>query len=155
VRDGTGHESRVLFQEYADSLDFSLAFQDFESELADLPGPYAPPTGTLLLVRVDGQAAGCVALRLLEGDTGELKRLYVRPTHRGLGLGRRLAEAAVAAARELGYARIRLDTTPGMAAALQLYRSLGFREIAPYRHNPVEGTRFLELELGPPEPPSS
>jgi ribosomal protein S18 acetylase RimI-like enzyme len=136
-------EVGVLFREYADSLPFSLAFQDFDRELAELPGAYAPPGGALLLVR----SAGCVGLRPLEGETCEMKRLYVRPAARGRGIGRRLAEAAVSEARRLGYARMRLDSTPGMEAAQALYIELGFREIAPYRVNPVPGTRFFELEL--------
>ena len=140
-------EVSPLLVEYADSLSFDLSFQDFERELAGLPGDYAPPGGALLLARLDGLPVGCVALRRLEPSVGELKRLYVRPGNRGLGLGRTLAEAAIATARELAYRRLRLDTTPEMAAARELYRSLGFREIGPYRPNPVEGTRYLELEL--------
>src|SRR5262249_47058069 len=137
-------EVRSLFREYADSLPFSLEFQDFDRELAELPGAYAPPHGgALLLVR----GAGCVGLRSLGGETCEMKRLYVRPSARGRGIGRRLAEAAVVEARRLGYARMRLDSTPGMESAQALYELLGFREIGPYRLNPVPGTRFFELEL--------
>jgi ribosomal protein S18 acetylase RimI-like enzyme len=146
-RDPPARMLRHLFREYAGSLSFELDFQDFDSELAALPGPYAAPLGALLLARVAGKPAGCVAIRDLGEGVGELKRLYVRPSHRGLGVGRRLAESAVAAAREIGYARLRLDTTPEMVAAQELYGTLGFREIAPYRHNPVAGTRYLELEL--------
>jgi putative acetyltransferase len=135
---------RALLREYAASLPFALDFQDFDRELAELPGAYAPPHGALLLAR----GAGCVGLRPIDETTGELKRLYVRPSARGTGLGRRLAEAAVAEARKLGYARLRLDTTPGMDAAQSLYERLGFREITPYRPNPVPGARFLELTLG-------
>ena len=139
---------RELFEEYAAGLGFDLAFQGFEQELDGLPGDYAPPAGRLLLALDGVEAAGCVALRPLdEPDVCELKRLYVRPGFQGQGLGRSLALAAVGAARELGYARVRLDTTPAMTAAQQLYESLGFREIAPYRHNPIAGTRFLELKL--------
>lgn len=136
-------EARVLFREYAASLPFALDFQDFDQELADLPGPYAPPRGALLLARGEG----CVGLRPLDPTTCELKRLYVRPSTRGTGLGRRLAEAIVAEARSLGYARMRLDTLPGMEAAQSLYARLGFYEIEGYRPNPIPGARFLELEL--------
>src|SRR5919201_2098828 len=104
---------RVLFREYAESLGFSLDFQDFERELAALPGAYAPPRGALLLARVDGEPAGCVGLRPLGETTCEMKRLYVRRAYRGRGLGRQLAEAAIAAARERGFQNMRLDTVPG------------------------------------------
>lgn len=136
-------EVRALFREYAASLPFALDFQDFDRELAELPGEYAPPRGALLLAR----GAGCVGLRPLDAATCEMKRLYVRPSARGTGLGRRLTEAIVGEARGLGYARMRLDTMPDMAAALSLYAELGFREIPPYRANPVDGAVFLELEL--------
>jgi putative acetyltransferase len=139
---------RQLLQEYADSLGFPLDFQDFERELAELPGGYAQPHGSLLLARIDGEAAGCVALRRLDDDTCEMKRLYIRPGHRGLGLGRLLAAAIVDDARARGYRAMRLDTTPSMAAAQALYTELGFRDIPPYTVNPVVGTRFLELQLG-------
>ena len=138
---------RELFAEYAASLRFSLDFQDFDRELTELPGEYSPPAGALIVAYVDGRAAGCVALRAFDPETCELKRLFVRPGHRGLGLGRKLAEAVVAVARERGYRRMRLDTVPGMETAQVLYRELGFLEIAPYRSNPIAGARFLELAL--------
>jgi GNAT superfamily N-acetyltransferase len=138
---------RALFEEYAAGLGFSLAFQGFDRELAELPGAYAPPHGALLVARGAAEAAGCVALRRLDPATGELKRLFVRPAWRGHRLGERLAQAAIAEARRIGYARLRLDTTPEMGAAHALYARLGFREIAPYTENPVPGTRFLELLL--------
>ena len=138
---------RALLRAYAESLSFGLDFQGFERELAELPGAYAPPLGALLVAHGDGGITGCVALRPLTGDACEMKRLFVLQTARGTGLGRRLVTAVVAEARRLGYARMRLDTTPGMAVAQALYDELGFREIEPYRHNPVAGTKFLELKL--------
>jgi ribosomal protein S18 acetylase RimI-like enzyme len=140
---------RELFAEYAAGLDVNLEFQDFAAELSTLPGAYAPPTGRLLLALADGQPAGCVGLRPLTPDICEMKRLYVRSTCRGLGVGQALAEAIIAAARQLGYRSMRLDTLPAMQGAQQLYRRLGFLEIPPYRHNPVPGTVYLELTLAP------
>lgn len=138
----------MLFAEYADALGIDLSFQGFENELATLPGSYAPPAGRILLAYDCSSPAGCVALRSLGGRVCELKRLFVRPGYRGTGLGRRLADAALAAAVELGYERIRLDTLPEMDRAQELYRSLGFVEIEPYAVNPVPGARFLERRLG-------
>ena len=139
--------ARRLFEEYAASLGFDLGFQGFEAELRDLPGAYAPPGGVLLLL-VEGETTlGCVALRRLDDEAAELKRLYLRPEARGRARGRALTEEALRWARRLAYRRVRLDTVPGMEAAQALYRTLGFREIAPYRENPIPGAAFLELEL--------
>ncbi|HZU43194.1 MAG TPA: GNAT family N-acetyltransferase [Terriglobales bacterium] len=140
---------RTLFNEYAESLGFSLCFQSFEVELAQLPWEYAPPSGRLLLARSGAAvAAGCVALHKLEDGICEMKRLYVRPQFRGTGLGRRLAEEIIAQARDIGYRRMRLDTVVSvMGRAVELYRALGFREIAPYRENPIPSASYMELDL--------
>lgn len=139
--------ARELFGEYAASLDVDLAFQGFAEELAALPAGYEPPTGALLLAHLDGAPVGCAAIRALEGDACELKRLYVRPAARGHALGRALTNAALDKAGALGYRSVRLDTLPTMTSAYALYLELGFREIGPYRFNPVAGTRYLEREL--------
>jgi GNAT superfamily N-acetyltransferase len=129
-------------------LGIDLSFQDFAHEISTFPGAYASPGGAILLAEVDGVIEGCVALRPFEPPAiAELKRLYVRPSGRGHGLGRALTTRALEAARSAGYRRVRLDTLPGMSAARELYRQMGFREIAAYRHNPVPGTSFLEYEL--------
>jgi putative acetyltransferase len=140
---------RELFVEYQQGLGVSLCFQGFDAELAGLPGDYAPPRGKLLLATVAGRPAGCVALRPLADGSAELKRLYVRATHRGLGLGRALAERAIEAARAMACREIKLDTLPSMHAAQGLYARLGFVDIAPYNDHPIAGTRFLALALGP------
>lgn len=135
-----------LFREYQTAIGVDLCFQGFAEELAGLPGSYAPPGGRLFLAHVGSEPAGCVALRPLEKGIGELKRLYVREAFRRTGLGRRLAEVVIAAAREAGYQRLRLDTLSTMEDAIGLYLALGFVEIAPYRPNPLPA-RFFELRI--------
>jgi putative acetyltransferase len=145
---------KALFVEYAESLGFSLGYQGFSDELAELPGKYAAPTGALLLARVDGAAVGTAALRQLSEESCEMKRLYVKPeargarTAEGLSIGRALALAVVAQARLLGYRRLQLDTVAGtMDAAIRLYRSIGFVEIPAYYQSPIPNTIYLELML--------
>ena len=147
VDPGSVEEARALFREYASQLGFSLEFQGFDSELAGLPGEYAPPSGALFLARVGSEPAGCVAVRDLGDHACEMKRLYVRPAYRGHGLGRRLADRAIAEGRRLRYLRMRLDTVAGMTEAIVLYRGLGFREIAAYRFNPRNDAAYFELDL--------
>src|SRR3954463_15511350 len=140
--------ARILFQEYGASLGFSLCFQNFDKELAGLPGDYAPPTGRLLIAYLEGEAAGCVALHEFEAGISEMKRLYVRPAFRGKRVGLALANGIIAAAREIGYKRMRLDTVPSeMADAVKMYGRLGFKQNAPYRENPQPGTLYMELDL--------
>ncbi len=143
-----------LFYEYAKSLNIDLSFQDFDTEMASMPGKYSPPTGELLLARnTSGEAIGCGALRPL-GPNGvcEIKRLYVAQSGRGTGVGKALAKAIVATARKLRYSEMRLDTLPTMIAAIGLYQSLGFVDIPAYYSTPMEGTRFLSLDLRPDSP---
>ncbi len=147
ARDGDLDAVRGLFRKYAAALGVDLGYQGFDRELAGLPGAYAPPAGRLLVARISGGLAGCVALRSLGGGLCEMKRLYVRPSARGQGVGRALAEEVIAAARDAGYERMRLDTLLQMTEAQPLYESLGFRDIEPYYDSPVAGTRFLELAL--------
>src|SRR5437016_13880632 len=140
--------ARQLFKEYAAWLEIDLCFQNFDAELAGLPGDYAPPRGRLLLAADGDQIAGCIALRKIADGICEMKRLFVRAAFRGQGLGRSLTEAIINEARVIGYERMRLDTLHGrMDKAIALYRELGFKEIAPYYNNPVPGAMFMELVL--------
>jgi ribosomal protein S18 acetylase RimI-like enzyme len=139
--------AKELFQEYAAGLGFSLCFQGFDKELAELPGAYSPPRGCLLLAEVDGTHAGCIALRPRDETTCEMKRLYVRPHFRGTGLGRSLVNEILDEARQRGYQRIVLDTLPQMESAIRMYRHLGFTEIPPYYENNIPGALFLELRF--------
>lgn len=138
---------RELFLEYATSLGFGLCFQGFDKELAGLPGEYAVPRGCLLMAKNGNQITGCVGVRPLDAAHCEMKRLYVRPDHRGMGLGRKLAGAALAAARGAGYRKMYLDTLPSMTQARALYASLGFIACAPYYDNSCAGSDCFELKL--------
>lgn len=138
---------RTLFLEYAVWLKIDLCFQGFDEELKQLPGDYAPPGGRLYLAQSNGEVVGCGALRQWSLDIGEMKRLYVRETYRGQGVGKRLALQVIEGARSIGYRTVRLDTLPIMGNAIELYRALGFKEIAPYRANPVPGALYFELDL--------
>lgn len=142
---------RAIFSEYAESLGIDLGFQNFESELADLPGKFAAPRGRVLLAHHDQELIGCVAMRPLDDTTCEMKRLYVRPSGRGLRAGRQLATRICDVARDAGYHRIRLDSLPTMQAALELYTSLGFERIPAYVFNPIAGAVFLERNLIRPD----
>jgi putative acetyltransferase len=141
------NEVKKLFGAYASSLGISLDFQDFDQELANLPGDYSPPDGFLLIAYWQGKVAGCVALRKFAYGICEMKRLYTKPQFRALGIGRALCEAIIVRARRIGYERMRLDTLASMERARGLYASLGFMEIEPYRYNPIEGAHFMELVL--------
>ncbi len=136
--------ARELFREYERSIGISLCFQNFTEEVATLPGAYAPPDGRLLIAFVGGQAGGCVAIRKIGDGIAEMKRLFVRPAHRGTGLGRKLAEAILAEAGAAGYRTVRLDTLATMREAQALYLSMGFTDIPPYNEHPIAGTRFME-----------
>jgi len=136
---------RSLFSEYATCID--LSFQNFDEELATLPGEYAPPSGCILLAKEGAEAVGCVALRRISEDACEMKRLYVKPAFREKSIGRKLAESVIGEARARGYRIMKLDTLPSMREALRLYESLGFRKTTPYRYNPVKGAVFMQLDL--------
>ena len=145
--------ARELFEEYASGLGISLCFQNFDQELKNLPGDYAPPDGRLLLATEDDQLAGCIALRKLERGVCEMKRLFLRPAYRGHGRGKVLVKSIIDEARKLGYTHMRLDTLPGrMDKAIALYQTMGFVDIGPYCENPVEGAKFMELDLHTKEP---
>ena len=152
IRPATNSEQietvRTLFTEYAESLGFSLCFQGFDKELAELPGAYVAPRGRLLLATVNGEPAGCVALRPMPDGACELKRLFVRPAYRSTGLGRQLMDRILAEAREIGYRQIRLDTVVGqMDKAIAIYRRYGFKEIEPHGGHPVPGSIYMEMDL--------
>lgn len=138
---------RQLFLEYASSLGFSLCFQNFEKELASLPGEYAPPFGALLLAEVNSKLVGCAGLRKIDDNTCEMKRLYIEPDFRGRGISRLLVKTLIAEALKKRYTKMRLDTINTMKEAISLYRSFGFTESEPYRYNPIEGVLFMELDL--------
>ena len=138
---------KQLFLEYAQSINIDLSFQNFEEEYEALPGKYGPPHGALILALVDGKAAGCVALHKLSENICEMKRLYVRAQYRGLGIGKKLVNIIIEYASKMNYQYIRLDTLPTMKKAQALYSSLGFYDIDPYVYNPIEGTRYMELQI--------
>lgn len=139
----------MLLKKYAASLDFDLDFQDFEDELRQLPGDYTAPDGCLILAVSRTDPVGCVALRRIEDGICEMKRLFTIPALRGNGVGRLLVESVIKSAREMGYEKMRLDTVPSMKSARRLYVSVGFKEIRPYRYNPIAGATYMELDLTP------
>lgn len=138
---------KELFQEYGSSLGIDLSFQDFAAELAALPGKYAPPEGAVIIARLQGAPCGCVALRRIDQSACEMKRLYVRPDTRGLGIGAELVKRIIDLARSKGYRSMRLDTLPSMKSAVSLYRLAGFKEIPAYIYNPIPGALFMEKNL--------
>jgi ribosomal protein S18 acetylase RimI-like enzyme len=141
-------QGKMLFEEYAGSLNFDLAYQDFKKELHNINRQYKSPDGALLLCfTADANAVGCAGVRKFEAGVAELKRLYVKPAYRSLKIGKQLLEAAISTARQLNYTCIRLDTVPGQAKAQELYRRLGFYEIPSYRYSPIAGTLFFEKKL--------
>lgn len=142
---------RAIFREYAESLGIDLSFQDFESEVADLPGKFAAPRGRVLLAQNNGQVIGCIAMRPLDDTSCEMKRLYIRPSGRGQQVGKQLATMICRIAKEAGYTRMRLDTLPSMQAAQHVYASLGFMPISAYVFNPIEGAIFMECDLTRPD----
>lgn len=141
---------RILFREYAESLGFHLCFQDFDREMAELPGNYAPPVGRILMAKWNDAVAGCVAMKQIGEGICEMKRFYVRPAFRGKRIGEALAKAIISAGQDAGYTRMRLDTVPSMQSAIRIYESLGFRDTDPYVFNPVPGVRYLELQFEEP-----
>ncbi len=140
-------KAKELFQEYAESIGFDLCFQNFEQELDEFPGKYSPPMGRLFLALSENHPIGCVGLRSFDKGICEMKRLYVRPDFRGRKVGRRLTEATIKAGKVIGYEIMRLDTLPSMETANILYKSLGFKQIDPYRHNPIKGAIYMEMDL--------
>ncbi len=140
-------DAKALFREYAASLNFDLCFQGFDQEMAEFPGQYTPPSGGLYVARSEERSIGCIGFRYLQDGVCEMKRLYVQPDYRGNRAGLRLAMRSIEAATAAGYRFMRLDTLQSMKRANQLYRTLGFVEIAPYRPNPIEGALYLELDL--------
>ena len=141
------NEAEELFREYADWLDLEMCYRNIDKEIAELPGAYGPPGGNLLLAYVDGETAGCAGVRKWKGDVCEMKRLYVRPRFRGTGIGRKLAEMIIEEARRIGYRLMRLDTLPQMNEAIELYKSLGFKQIEKYRTSPTDDSQYFELAL--------